>query len=99
MHLPKYLTAQADPAVIRPGRVGRILLTLNSNELHTMGLTQTSIYLSRFMGDRVSKETEINVSATLLPDFSTRPRNTPLHPWLSLTAHTSSSARWARRKR
>ena len=99
MHLPKYLTAQADPAVIRPGRVGRILLTLNSNELHTMGLTQTSIYLSRFMGDRVSKETEINVSATLLPDFSTRPRNTPLHPWLSLTAHTSPSARWARRKR
>lgn len=80
MHLPKYLTAQADPAVIRPGRVGRILLTLNSNELHTMGLTQTSVYLSRFMGDRVSKETEINVSATLLPDFIETPSGLALAP-------------------
>ena len=67
MHLPKYLTAVADPDVIRPGRMGRMLITLNSDELPAMGLTQTSIYPSRFMGDRVSKETEINVSATLLP--------------------------------
>lgn len=69
MHLPKYLSATADPTVIRPGSMGRILLTLDSEKLPIMGLTQTSIYLSRFMGDRVSKETEINVSATLLPDF------------------------------
>ena len=80
MHLPKYLTAHADPEVIRPGRVGRILLTLNSSELHNMGLTQTSIYLSRFMGDRVSKETEINVSATLLPDFIDTPSSQALAP-------------------
>lgn len=69
MHLPKYLAAQCDPAVIQPGRMGRIVLTLNSQALPTMGLTQTNVYLSRFMGDRVSKETEISVSATLLPDF------------------------------
>ena len=80
MHLPKYLTAHADPAVIRPGRVGRILLTLNSQDLHNMGLTQTSIYLSRFMGDRVSKENEINVSATLLPDFFDSPTQQALAP-------------------
>lgn len=80
MHLPKYLTAHADPAVIRPGRVGRILLTLNSQDLHNMGLTQTSIYLSRFMGDRVSKENEINVSATLLPDFFDTPTQHALAP-------------------
>ena len=80
MHLPKYLTAHADPEVIRPGRVGRVLLTLNSGELHNMGLTQTSIYLSRFMGDRVSKETEINVSATLLPDFYDTPLQQSLAP-------------------
>lgn len=80
MHLPKYLTAHADPAVIRPGRVGRILLTLNSQDLHNMGLTQTSIYLSRFMGDRVSKENEINVSATLLPDFFDTPTQHTLAP-------------------
>lgn len=80
MHLPKYLTAQTDPSVIRSGRVGRVLLTLNSEELHNMGLTQTSIYLSRFMGDRVSKENEINVSATLLPDFFDTPTQHALAP-------------------
>lgn len=80
MHLPKYLTAKADPAVILPGRVGRIMLTLNSNDLHSMGLTQTSVYLSRFMGDRVSKDNEINVSATLLPDFIETPSQQALAP-------------------
>ena len=35
-----------------------------------MGLTQTNVYLSRFPGDRVCKDTEINVSVTLLPDLS-----------------------------
>lgn len=84
MHLPKYLTAHADPSVIHPGRVGRVLLTLDSNKLPTMGLTQTSIYLSRFMGDRVSKETEINVSATLLPDFLDTPTQHALAPQLEL---------------
>ena len=68
MHLPKYITATADPETIRPGRVGTISLTLNSNLLREMGLTQTDIYLSRFLGDRVQKENEINISATLLPE-------------------------------
>lgn len=84
MHLPKYLAAEADLAVIRPGRTGRILLTLDSRELRTMGLTQTSIYLSRFPGDRVNKETEINVSATLLPDFLDTPTQQALSPTLEI---------------
>ena len=82
MHLPKYLTAEADPEVIRPGRVGRMLITLDSHKLNNMGLTQSSIYLSRFMGDRVGKETEINVSATLLPDFLDTPTQNALAPQL-----------------
>lgn len=69
MHLPRYLRQQSIPENIRPGRVGRIELTLNSEELPTMGLTQTSIYLSRFPGDRVRKENEIGFSATLLPEI------------------------------
>jgi len=84
MHLPKYLTASTDPDVIRPGRTGRVILTLNSQLLPNMGLTQTSIYLSRFMGDRVSKETEINVSATLLPDFLDTPTQHALSPRLEI---------------
>lgn len=88
MHLPSYLTAQADPTVIQPGRVGRVLLTLDSKELDDMGLTQTSIYLSRFMGDRVSKDTEINVSATLLPDFIETPTAQALAPIAKLDSTT-----------
>ena len=80
MHLPKYLMAEAIPEVIRPGRTGRIILTLNSAGLSQMGLTQTSIYLSRFPGDRVCKETEINVSATLLPDFLDTPMQHAMAP-------------------
>lgn len=68
MHLPKYLTCVSEPQVIRPGRTGRILITLNSNQLRNYGLTQTSIYLSRFQGDRVNSENEIGISATLLPE-------------------------------
>lgn len=67
MHLPKYLSFNTHPEVIRPGKRGTIRVHLNSSEIHSMGLTQTSIYLSRFPGDKVSKATEIGVSATLLP--------------------------------
>lgn len=84
MHLPKYLTAEADPAVIRPNRTGRILLTLDSKQLRDMGLTRTSVYLSRFPGDRVNRETEINISATLLPDFLNTPTPHELSPTLEI---------------
>lgn len=67
MHLPKYLSFSTHPEVVRPGKRGTIRVHLNSSEIHSMGLTQTSIYLSRFPGDKVSKATEIGVSATLLP--------------------------------
>lgn len=70
MHLPSYLSAQYFPETLSGGRIGRILLTLDSEKLHQMGLTQTSIYLARKIGDKVSEENEIAVSAVLLPDFS-----------------------------
>lgn len=67
MHLPKYLTATAEPATLRPGRAGRIVLTLHSDGLTDYGLTQTHIYLSRFVGDKVGIDNDISVSAILLP--------------------------------
>lgn len=70
MHLPKYLTAQCEPEVIRPGRSGRILVTLDSEMLRNYGLTTTHMYMRRFVGDRVSTDNEIYVSATLLPDVN-----------------------------
>lgn len=70
MHLPPYLTAQYFPETLAGGRIGKIVLTLDSKRLMQMGLTQTSLYLARFMGDKVNDENEISVSAVLLPDFS-----------------------------
>lgn len=70
MHLPPYLEARYYPEILAGGRVGKISLTLDSEKLMRMGLNQTSVYLARYMGDRVNEENEITVSAVLLPDFS-----------------------------
>ena len=69
MHLPNYLSAEYLPAVVQPGRVGKILLTLNSDKLFLDGLNQTSIYLARKMGDKIGEQNEIVVSSVLLPAF------------------------------
>lgn len=69
MHLPNYLSAEYLPAIIQPGRTGKIRLTLKSDKLFLDGLNQTSVYLARYMGDKVSEQNEIVVSAVLLPAF------------------------------
>lgn len=68
MHLPDYLTASYAPDVLYPGRAGRILLTLDSEKLESMGLTQANVYLSLKPGEILPRENEITVSATLLPE-------------------------------
>lgn len=70
MHLPPYLTAICEPENIPGGKAGVIRLKLNSEKLFQLGLNQTSVYLARYMGDKVGEENEIVVSAVLLPDFS-----------------------------
>ena len=70
MHLPPYLEIKAEPEVLQQGERGKLALTLNSEKLVDLGLTQTSVYLSRFLGDKVGEENELPVSAVLLPDFS-----------------------------
>ncbi|MGN1262764.1 MAG: DUF1573 domain-containing protein, partial [Prevotella sp.] len=69
MHLPPYLSAAVTPSKLAPGRSGRIVLTLNSSKLRDYGLTQTSIYLARNLGETISSDNEITVSAVLLPGF------------------------------
>ena len=78
MHLPAYLTAitspdhltaVASPETLSPGRAGKITVTLNSDKLHDYGLTQTSVYLAAKLGEKVSRDKEIPVSAVLLPSF------------------------------
>ena len=70
MHLPSYLDMKVEPSVLQKGERGLITLTLNTEKLTDLGLTQASVYLSRFTGDKVSDENEIPLSAILLPDFS-----------------------------
>ena len=70
MHLPPYLSAVAIPEKIARGRSGKIRVTLDTDKLPKFGLTTATVYLSRFMGDKVGEENAIPVSAVLLPDFS-----------------------------
>lgn len=69
MHLPSYFTAETNPTVLLRGERGSIKLTLNTDRLPDLGLTRTSVYLSRFQGDKVSEGNEIPVTIVLLPDF------------------------------
>ena len=68
MHLPRYLEADIQPRVLYPGRKAKIRLTLKSDAVMNMGLTQTSVYLSSYTGERINRNNEINVSVTVLPD-------------------------------
>lgn len=100
MHLPTYLSAQYVPEVLNGGRIGKILLTLDSEKLHQMGLTQTSVYLARQMGDKVSEENEITVSAVLLPDFSSlSARERENAPRLVLSADTLDMGSMGKRRK
>ncbi len=70
MHLPSYLKAVASPAVLKENDRGTIILELDTEKLGDYGLTQSTVYLSRFPGDKVGEENEIPFSVVLLPDFS-----------------------------
>lgn len=69
MHLPPYLTAEVQPQTISPGHGATITVTLHSDKLRDYGLTQTSVYLAKRLGDKVSPDIEVPVSAVLLPDL------------------------------
>jgi hypothetical protein len=69
MHLPDYLKAEVSPSRIAPGHSGVATIMLDSYRLRDLGLTQTSIFLGSFLGDKVSADKEISVSTVLLPGF------------------------------
>ena len=71
MHLPAYIEREATPSLLEHGDRGHITLTLNTELLSNVGLNESTVYLSRFTGDKVSEENAIPLSAILLPDFST----------------------------
>jgi len=67
LHLPPYLSAKAYPELLAPGHGGKIIFTLNSDKIHNYGLTQSTVYMAQQLGEKVKSETEIGVSAVLLP--------------------------------
>lgn len=69
MHLPPYLKGEVKPSRVAPGRSATIFLQVDSRKLHDLGLTNTSIYLGSFQGDKVSADKEIDVNIVLLPNF------------------------------
>lgn len=71
MHLPSWIKVLCEPEVLRPGKEGKITFVVDAAQINTYGLTQTSVYLQRFMGDKVCKDNEIKVSLTLVPRIET----------------------------
>ena len=87
MHLPQYISADITPKYLSPGRSGRIRLTLNSSLLNDYGIIQTSIYLANSLGETVSEDNEITLSAVLLPSFTSLTPTERLNaPKISLSA-------------
>lgn len=61
MHLPNYLRADVSPSKIAPGHSGVVTITLDSRLLKDLGLTQTSVYLGQYPGDKVSHEGNLHL--------------------------------------
>lgn len=80
MHLPPYLEAVAVPDRIGKKAAGKIKVTLDTDKLPKFGLTTSTVYLSRFPGDKVGDDNAIPVSAVLLPDFSNMSQQQRLNP-------------------
>lgn len=68
MHAPDYLEITSLPKRIPAGRNGKIRVKLLTDKIHDTGLTQTSVYLSRYFGDKVSVDNEIGVMVVLAPE-------------------------------
>ena len=69
MHLPPYLSAVVKPETLAPGRSGTISVMLDSEKLRDYGLTQTNVYIAKQLGEKVSADNDVSVSAILLPDL------------------------------
>jgi hypothetical protein len=87
MHLPTYLSAVVEPMRLSPGHSGKVTLTLHTDKVRQLGLTQTSVYMGKILGERVSQKNELPVSVVLLPDLtSLAGQNKQRAPQLQLSA-------------
>lgn len=70
MLLPSYMSIECEPEVLKHRQMGKITVTLDGDKMRAVGvgLVETSVYLSRFPGDKICDETNIPVSAFVLPE-------------------------------
>ena len=88
-HLPSYLTAQAIPEQLQPGRAGKVVVHLYSEKIHDFGLTQSTVFLASQLGEKVVADNEMPVSVVLLPDLKLfEGKNKKFAPKLELTSDT-----------
>lgn len=86
MHLPPYLTSYVMPEKLNPGHQGKISISLASEKLPDYGLTQTTIYLANKLGEKVSNNNAMGVSAVLLPSFNAGNTNNEQGPKLDISS-------------
>lgn len=77
MQMPPFLTMESVPPRITGTRKGTLRFTLDSEKLNEVGITETTIYLARFEGDKVDEKNAIHVSALLLPTQPQNPAEAP----------------------
>lgn len=70
MHLPSYISVEATPSRVPSGRSSVLKVTFDSKKYASLGLINSNVYLSRYMGDKVGKANEMTVRAAVVPDFS-----------------------------
>lgn len=88
MHLPSYIKAEAVPAKLAPNQTGVVRLTFLSEESPFLGVNRTNVYLSRYPGDKVGDDNQLDVLSVLLPDFSNlTPAQLAQAPSIQLSDH------------
>ena len=100
MHLPNYLKAEVSPSKIASGHSGVITIMLDTRQIRDYGLTQRSVYLGKFPGDKVASNKEIIVSAVMLPGFrDLTERELSLAPQIQLSTTSLDLGRFGSKKK
>ena len=100
MHLPNYLKAEVSPSKIASGHSGVITIMLDTRQIRDYGLTQTSVYLGKFPGDKVAANKEIVVSAVMLPGFrDLTERDLSMAPKIQLSTTSLDLGRFGSKKK
>lgn len=70
MHTPSFIKVKPSEDFVQKGEGGQFNVEIDTELYKTYGLVNTEVYLSRFVGDKVSQENRIPVSFVIIPNFS-----------------------------